>query len=181
MFITWIVKALAALNSNARKGQVAAGMACGALLAMVPSGNLLWIALFVLTFFFKLHYGMQVLSLAVFRLAYPLYAPALDALGWLILNAPTLRPLFTALADAPIAPLTRFNDTLVAGGLAAGLALWLPLFLGFRALVAAYRAKLAPRIMDAKWYKAFMKIPLVSRISGGVASVARLGDALRQG
>jgi len=179
MFVKWMVRALAALNSNARKGQVAAAMACGVLLALVPSGNLAWMVLFFLTFFFKLHYGMQMLTLAVLKLAAPLLAPALDALGWAILNAPALEPAFTALSSVPVAPLTRFNNTLVMGGLVAGLVLWLPLFFGFRALVAGYRSRFAPRVKASRLYKAFMKLPLVTKISGALASVSRLGEALQ--
>lgn len=178
MPIKWIANALAALNSNARKEQVAAGMACGALLALVPAGNLLWIGLFALTFFFKIHYGLQMIALAVLKLAAPLFAPALDAIGWAVLNAEALRPFFTALSEAPIAPLTRFNNTLVMGGLVAGLALWLPLFFAFRGLVALYRARLAPRIRASRLYKAFRKIPVVDKISSALSSILRLGGAL---
>jgi len=178
MFIKWIARALAALNSNAKKEQIAAGMACGVLLALVPAGNLVWIALFALSFFFKIHYGLQMITLAAFKLAAPLFAPGLDALGLAVLRAGPLQPFFIALADAPVAPLTRFNNTIVMGGLVAGLALWIPLFFAFRALVALYRTRLAPRVSGSKAYKAFMKIPLVAKISKAAGAVANLRGAL---
>ncbi|PKL24141.1 MAG: DUF2062 domain-containing protein [Spirochaetae bacterium HGW-Spirochaetae-3] len=178
MFMKWIARALAALNSNAKKEQIAAGIACGVLLALVPSGNLLWIFLFGLFFFFKIHYGLQIIALAACKLAAPLFASGLDALGWAVLHSDPLQPFFVALADAPIAPLTRFNNTVVMGGLVAGIALWLPLFFAFRALVALYRARLAPRIAGSKAYGAFMKIPLVARLSKATSAVTKLRGAL---
>jgi uncharacterized protein (TIGR03546 family) len=163
--IKMIVRALVALNSNVKREQIAAGFAFGLLFALLPAGNLLWLALFVATFFFKVNYALQVLValvLSPFRL---LLGSALDSLGWAILNAPLLRAPFTALYNAPIAPLTRFNNTMVMGGLAAGLVLWLPAFFAMRAFVSLYRTKLAPRIADSKLYKAFQKLPLVGSVT----------------
>jgi uncharacterized protein (TIGR03546 family) len=160
-----IVRALVALNSNVKREQLAAGFACGLLFALLPAGNLLWLVLFVATFFFKINYAMQILAALLLSPLRFLFGPALDALGWAILNAPSLRAPFTALYNAPIAPLTRFNNTIVMGGLAAGLALWIPAFFAMRAFVSLYRAKLAPRIAESKLYKAFQKLPFVSSIA----------------
>lgn len=178
MPIKLIARALTALNSNAKREQVAAGMACGVLLALVPAGNLVWLAIFALTLFVRLHYGMQMLTLAVCKLLVPLAAPALDALGWSILHVEALGGFFTALYGAPLAPLTRFNNTLVMGGLVAGLALWLPLFFAFRALIAAYRQRLAPRITGSRLYKSFMKIPLIQSVGASLSSLARMKAAM---
>jgi len=175
MFLKLIARFFAALNSNAKKEQIAAGIACGLLLGLVPVGNLLWIALFLLTFFFKIHYGMQMLAMALFKLlALPL-APLVDKLGWAVLNAPFLQPAFTSLADMPIAPLTRFNNTLVMGGLLVGIVLWVPAFFGFRSLVILYRKKLLPKLEQTKFYKAFMKLPGVAKLAGSVASISGMG------
>ncbi len=179
MLVTLISKILTALNSNVKKEQIAAGMSCGVLLALVPAGNLLWILLFTLTFFFKIHYGMQMLVLAVLKLALPLFAPLLDALGWAILNMDALAAFLGALYNAPLAPFTRFYNSLVMGGLVAGLVLWLPLFLAFGALIAWYRAKMAPRVTQSRAYRAFMKIPLINSIAGACSSLSKLRGALQ--
>jgi len=174
-----IAKALIALNSNVRREQVAAGFASGVLLALVPAGNLLWIALFILLFFVKANYGMQLLAMGLLKLASPLFAPALDALGWAILNAPPLVPFFSTLYNMPVAPLTRFNNTLVAGGLAAGIVLWVPLFFAMRAFVSVYRAKIAPKIAETAAFKAFVKLPLVKAIAGAVSKASDVSGALK--
>ncbi|MBP7095232.1 MAG: TIGR03546 family protein [Spirochaetia bacterium] len=177
MFIKKIARLIVALNSNVSRGQIAAGMATGLLLALVPSGNLLWIALFFVSFMTKANYGMTMLVMGVGKLLAPLLARPLDALGASLLGMPFLRGLFERLYDLPILPLTRFNNTLVMGGLALGLALWLPLFFGARALIHAYREKLAPKIAGSKLVKALFKIPLAQKLAGAVSTASRLARA----
>jgi uncharacterized protein (TIGR03546 family) len=174
-----LARALAALNANVKREQLAAGFAFGVLFALLPAGNLLWLALFVATLFLKVNYAMQVLAalvLSPFRL---LLGSALDALGWAVLNAPFLADPFTALYNAPIAPLTRFNNSVVMGGLVAGLALWIPLFLAMRAFVSLYRAKLGPRIAQSKLYKAFLKLPFVGTLAKAAKAVSGATGGLR--
>jgi uncharacterized protein (TIGR03546 family) len=175
--IKTIVRVFVALNSNVKREQLAAGFACGLLFALVPAGNLLWLALFVATFFFKVNYAMQVLVALLLSPLRLVLGSVLDELGWAILNAPSLRTFFTALYNAPIAPLTRFNNTIVMGGLVAGLALWIPSFFAMRAFVSLYRAKLAPRVAESKLYKAFRKLPLVNSISKAAKAVSGAAGA----
>ncbi|GAB1482097.1 hypothetical protein MASR2M78_09120 [Treponema sp.] len=174
-----IVKAFVALNSNVKKEQIAAGFAWGLLLALIPTGNLIWFTLFVFAFFTKINYGMQLLVMVLFKLILPLAAKPLDKLGWYILNQDSLYPYFSYLYNIPIAPLTRFNNTLVAGGLVLGLILWIPLFFIVRALVSVYRSKLAPKIAETAIYKAFMKIPLVKGIAKAISSANNVAGALK--
>jgi uncharacterized protein (TIGR03546 family) len=170
-----IVKLLAALNGNLKKGQIAAGFSWGVLLGLVPAGNFFWIILFAASFFFKHHHASKVLVLAIIKLLMSLLAPLVDVLGWEILHIEALQPLFTSLYNMPFVPLTRFNNTLVAGGLAAGLALWLPVFFLIFALVSLYRNKAAPKIRNSKLMKAVKKLPLISALSKAVSAAA--GDS----
>ena len=52
------------------------------------------------------------------------------------------------------------------GGLAAGLALFIPIVILMRFLVILYRTKIRDRIAETKLMKGLMKIPLVSKITG---------------
>ncbi|HOX32246.1 MAG TPA: TIGR03546 family protein [Spirochaetales bacterium] len=173
-----IARALAALNSNQKREQVAAGFAFGLLFALLPAGNLLWLLLFILTFFLKLNYAMQVLAALLLSPFRALLGGALDALGWAILGLPFLQAPFTALYNAPLAPLTRFNNSLVMGGLAAGLALWLPAFLAMRSFVSLYRAKLAPRVAGSRLYKAFLKLPILGSIAKATSALSGAAGGL---
>lgn len=163
MVINWIAKLVAGLIANRRPGEVAAGIAFGLLLALVPAGNLLWIGLFVVTFFLKLNLGAELAALGVLRLVVPTADPLLDQIGFAVLNAPELDTLWRALAEIPLVAFTRFNNSIVMGGLVAGVALWLPVFFLSRAGVVVFRARIQPRIAESRIVKAFTRIPLVSK------------------
>jgi uncharacterized protein (TIGR03546 family) len=167
-----IAKLIVALNGNLKKGQIAAGFSWGVLLGLVPAGNFFWIFLFAASFFFKHHHASKALVLAVIKLLMGFADPLLDVLGWEILHIEALQPLFTSLYNMPFVPLTRFNNTLVAGGLAGGLALWLPVFFLVFALVPVYRNKAAPKIRNSKVMKAVKKLPLISALSKAVSAAA---------
>jgi hypothetical protein len=72
----------------------------------------------------------------------------------------------------PFVPFTRFNNTLVAGGLTGGLALWLPVFFIGIALVTLYRNTLAPALQKAKLFKVIAKFPFFKQISQAIAGAS---------
>jgi uncharacterized protein (TIGR03546 family) len=174
MIITWIARLIAGLNANRRPGEIAAGISMGVLLALIPAGNLLWVALFVVTVFVKLHLGNELPVLALLKPAIPLADPLLHTLGLQILTAGGLQTVLTALYNVPLVPFTRFNNTVVAGGLAAGVALWIPLFFIGRLLVVVYRRTIHPRLAESRVVKAFQRIPIVSKISALVKQFQRV-------
>lgn len=174
-----LAKTIVALNTNVRKEHIASGFAWGLLLALVPAGNLVWILLFFVSFFLKNNHGIQLLVIALLKLVLPLAAPLLDAFGYSILTMGALEGVFTLLYNLPLAPFTRFNNTLVMGGLATGLVLWLPAFLAVRAAVPVYRNTLAPKITGSKAYIAFIKLPLVSSVAKAISAAADLAGAVR--
>jgi len=164
------VKLFLALNGNAKKSQIAAGFAWGLLLGLVPAGNFFWIALLLISFFFNHNHGSKIFSMAVIKLFAPLIAPAVDIVGWQVLHIDALQPLFTTMYNMPFVPFTKFNNTLVAGGLVAGAALWLPVFFLFIFLIPLYRNHLSPKIKDLKIIKSIGKLPIFSIIDKAVSS-----------
>lgn len=169
--IKTIARFIVALNANTRPAGLAAGAAIGLLLALVPGGNLLWIALFLVTFFLKANMAAQFLVLGLARLLVPLADPLLDRLGWVVLTAPGLQGLLSSLARLPVVPWTRFNDTVVMGGLLAGLALWVPAFLLFLLLVVLYRKVLRERVVNSRLGRAVARVPLFSAIGKAVRAI----------
>ncbi|MDA3950541.1 MAG: TIGR03546 family protein [Spirochaeta sp.] len=174
MIITWIARLIAGLNANRRPGEIAAGISMGVLLALVPAGNLLWVVLFVATVFMKLNFGIELLVLALLKPVIPAADPLLHAIGLQILTAEGLQAILTTLYNVPLVPFTRFNNTVVAGGLAAGAALWIPLFFIGRLLVVVYRRTIHPRLAESRIVKAFQRIPIVSRIGSLVKRFQRV-------
>jgi uncharacterized protein (TIGR03546 family) len=80
--------------------------------------------------------------------------PLFDWIGLRLLLAPALRPLWTALYNMPVVPLTNFNNTIVLGSFAFALAFAVPLFLGTRWAVARYRETVGARVRQSRFYKA---------------------------
>jgi uncharacterized protein (TIGR03546 family) len=167
--IKTIAQFILALNGNVKKSQIAAGFAWGLLLGLVPAGNFFWIVLLVISFFFHHNHGGKLVAMVIVKLLGPLTAMPLDALGWAVLHIEALQPLFTAMYNMPLVPLTRFYNTLVAGGLVGGLILWLPAFFLLLALAPLYRNTLAPKLRNLKLVRivtgAVARIPFVSAIS----------------
>jgi uncharacterized protein (TIGR03546 family) len=165
--INAIAKLILALNGNVKKSQLAAGFAWGLLLGLVPVG-VVWLVLLLASFFFRHNHGSKLFSLAIIKLLTPAIAPWVELWGWEVLHIESLQPFFTTLYNMPFVPFTRFNNTLVAGGLTGGLLLWLPVFLLFIALVPLYRKKIAPKIRNLKIVKAIGKIPFLSAVEKAV-------------
>ena len=162
--LKYTAKFIIALNGNLSKAQIAAGFSWGLFLGLVPSGNLFWIVFFLLSFFFKIHHASKLLCMAILKLCSGALAPMIDIVGWEVLHIQALQPLFTTLYNMPFVPFTRFNNTLVAGGIVSGIIIWLPVFLVVFLLVPVYRHKLAPKIRENKLVKSIKNVPLVSKI-----------------
>ena len=181
MIVAWIASLIGSLNANRKPFEVAGGMACALLLALVPAGNLLWIALFVLTLFLKINLAVMLLFLALFSLIIPLADPLLHRLGLLVLTQPDLFDLFTELYNVPLLPFTRFNDSVVMGSFLAGIVLFVPALLLFRFLVVTYRKSWQPKLAENKVVKSIARIPIVSKLSSGVRHFTRIYGAVQGG
>jgi uncharacterized protein (TIGR03546 family) len=155
-----IAKLFAALNGNLKRTQIAAGFSWGLLLGLIPAGNVFWIALFAVSFFFRNHHWSKILFMTIVKLLLGILNPLIDIVGWEVLHIEALQPLFTTLYNMPLVPLTAFNNTLVAGGLCLGIMLWIPVFFLFWLLIPLYRNVLIPEIRNSKFFKAIIKFPL---------------------
>jgi uncharacterized protein (TIGR03546 family) len=171
-----IAKLIVALNSNLGRTQIAAGFAWGILLGLIPAGNIFWVVLFVCSFFFKHHHASKILSMTALKLLSGFITPFVDIAGWEVLHIEALLPFFTALYNMPLVPLTRFNNTLVAGGLVSGIILWLPVYFLVFLLVPLYRNTLAPKIRENKLVKTIKNIPLVSALRKAVETASNVKD-----
>lgn len=179
MFITWIAKVIASLNANRRAGEIGAGVSMGLLLTLMPAGNLLWLLIFIVTVFLKLNLGMELLLLAILKPIIPLTDPWLHEVGLSLLTAEPLFGFFTSLYNLPLLPFTRFNNTVVMGGLISGVVLWVPVFFLSRLLVRFYRKRIHPRLAESKIVKAFQRIPIVSKLITITKHFQRIYAAVR--
>ncbi|MCL2069464.1 MAG: TIGR03546 family protein [Treponema sp.] len=169
--IKYVAKFIVAINSNLGKAQIAAGFSWGLFLGLIPAGNLFWIAAFLLSFFFKHHHASKLLCMVILKALSALTAPLLDTVGWEVLHIEALQPLLTSLYNMPFVPFTKFNNTLVAGGIVSGIVLWLPVFFLMLLLVPLYRHTLAPKIRESKIVKAIKNVPFVSKLQKLAAKI----------
>ncbi|MGB7219809.1 MAG: TIGR03545 family protein [Vicinamibacterales bacterium] len=134
-------------NSETGHNQIAAGVAAGFVLGMSPTISLQSLLISICLFLFRVQIVAALLSALVFSLAAYVTGPVFDGVGAAILETAGLRPVFTALYNMPLVPWTRFNNSIVMGAGAVGLALSVPIFFLVRALVLRYRpaAAASPR------------------------------------
>jgi uncharacterized protein (TIGR03546 family) len=156
-----IGKLIVALNSNMKKSQIASGIAWGVLLGLIPAGNFFFLVLFLVSFFFSHNHGSKIFGIAIIKLLSPLFVLTIDQFGWWVLHLEALQPLFTDLYNMPFVPFTKFNNTLVMGGLVGGIILWLPVFFLFMLFIPLYRNTIAPKIRQLKFVQAIAKSPLL--------------------
>jgi uncharacterized protein (TIGR03546 family) len=142
------------LRSGQTPRQIAGGFALGAAVGLMPfltlQGLLLWLVIFIL----DVNLSAAFLSLTLFALVAYLVDPLLHTLGYFFLtDIASLHALWTSLYNAPIAPLTRFNNTIVMGSFLCSFILFLPIYFGMKRFVLAYRAHLGATIEKWKIYQ----------------------------
>lgn len=155
LFLKLLQSLVKALHSEGTPGQVAAGIALGSILGLTPLLSLHNLLIVAVIFLCNVSLPGAALGWAI---ATPLgfaLDPGFDALGhWLLLGIPALTPLWTALANMPVVPLTNFNNTVVLGSLVTALLLFTPIYFGSRFGVRRYRETLGARVKQSAWYRA---------------------------
>jgi uncharacterized protein (TIGR03546 family) len=154
LILKLIEQLVKALNSEGTPGQVAAGIALGAVFGLTPLLNLHNLVLFGCALILNV-------SMAGVFLGWTLSVPvgfALDplfnAIGAWLLGAPALQGLWTSLFNLPVVPFTNFNNTVVLGSFVTWLVSFLPLFFLGRWAVAKYRATLLERLRKTRIFHA---------------------------
>jgi uncharacterized protein (TIGR03546 family) len=155
LFIKLLQSIVKALHSDGTPGQVAAGIALGAILGLTPLFNLHNMVVVALIFLLNVSVPGATLGWAVCTPIGFALDPMFDALGHrLLLDTPALEPLWTRLANTPVVPLTNFNNTVVLGSVVVAVVVFLPLFLVSRWGVRRYRETLGERIRPSPLYRA---------------------------
>lgn len=153
---------LKVLRAGQSPNQIAGGFALGSILGFSPmltlQGVLVWLVILIL----NVNLSAALLALTVFSLGAYLLDPLFHSLGYAILvNIPALRDFWTTLYNAPVAPLTRFNNTVVIGSFAAALVLFFPVFYGMKRFVIAYRERVHAKVEKWKVFQMVKKSLLV--------------------
>lgn len=159
MFWLQIVsKFIKILRAGQTPNQIAGGFALGSIVGLSPSFTLQGLFIWLIIFVLDVNLSSALLALTVFSLFAYLLDPMLHSIGYILLvEMETLRAFWTSLHNAPIAPLTRFNNTVVLGSLVFALVLAVPVFYGMKKFVVAYRSQVGARIEKTKIYQVISK------------------------
>ena len=150
------------LREGQTPAQVAGGFALGSILGLSPNLTLQGIVVWFIILILDVNLSAALVALTVFSLFAFLLDPAFHWVGYQILtNIDALRSFWTTLYNAPIAPLTRFNNTVVMGSFISALILFLPVYIGMKKFVIAYRARVGSKVEKWKIYQVIKRSTLV--------------------
>jgi uncharacterized protein (TIGR03546 family) len=142
------------LHSDGSPGQIAAGIALGAALGLTPIANLHNVAVVLLLAMLNVSFASGLLAWAMFVPVGFMFDPVFDRIGhWLLVDATSLRPLWTAMDNVPGLALANFNNTVVLGSVLVWLVLFAPLFFASRAGIVKYRATIGQNLMQSRFYR----------------------------
>jgi uncharacterized protein (TIGR03546 family) len=142
------------LHSEGTPGQVAAGIALGSVLGLTPLVNVHNLIIFSLIVLLNVSFGGGMLGWALFVPVGFVLDPVFDRIGASLLQAPSLRPMWTSWYNTPLVPYTNFNNSVVLGSVVGWLVLAFPIFVAAKYGVARYRATIGARVQQSKLYKA---------------------------
>jgi len=146
------------LRAGRTPKQIAGGFMLGVLAGFSPLLTLQGIALWLIILTLDVNLSAVLLAFTLSALVVYLLDPLFHEFGYfLLVNLDALRPFWIALYNAPFAPLTRFNNTLVLGSLVGGIVLSPGVYFGIKNFVVAYRTHLGSRIEKWKIYQVLSK------------------------
>ncbi len=149
-WLQFISKFIKVMRAGASPAQIAGGFGLGLLIGLMPFMTLQSVIIFCITFLINVNLSAATFAIFVASFGAFLLDPIFHSLGFYVLTGiPALQGAWTALYNMPVAPLTRFNNTVVMGSFLSGLLLFVPAFYGMKKLIVAYRSGLEEKIK--KW------------------------------
>jgi len=109
--------------------QIALAVAFGVMLGLIPKANLLAFLLVMILFLSRCNLGFGILAAALVSLATTRIDAKMDLLGTRLLAKASVIDLEASLFQYPLFAWTALNNTLVLGGLVAGVIAFLPVYL----------------------------------------------------
>ncbi len=149
------------LNSETSPWQLAAGVTFGMLCGFSPFMTLQTLCLFLIVCLLRVNFSMFFLSFGFFSVLAFALDPLFDGFGYfLLVDLKEARPFWIEMTTGAIWPFFRFYNTIVVGSLAAGLILFIPVFVLSVVGVKKYRARWREQLKDSKFVKALKATPI---------------------
>ncbi|NLT49573.1 MAG: TIGR03546 family protein [Ignavibacteria bacterium] len=166
--IKFLAKLFSILRSGASPAQISWGIVFGMIMGLTPVLSLHNLVLVFLMIIFEINISMALFSMAIFSGIAYIFDPYFHSLGYYILvDVGSMQETWNNFYNIPILALSRFNNTIVMGSLAASLALVIPVFFLGKQFVVVYRTKVDPyvekwkvmkMIKSSKFYEIYTKI-----------------------
>jgi uncharacterized protein (TIGR03546 family) len=138
--------------------QVAGGFALGSIVGLSPTFTLQGIVVWFVILVLDVNLSAALLAFSLFSLFAFIFDPVFHHLGYaLLVQVDAFKGLWTALYNAPIAPLTRFNNTVVLGSLLTAIILSFPVYFAMKRFIIAYRTNIGARMEQWKIFQVLSK------------------------
>ncbi len=149
--LNFIVKLIKTLQSKGKPHNIAMGFALGTIIGLTPFRSLHNLFVFILILICNVSIPAALFAVFFFSCFAHLLDPLFHSVGYfLLVRVEFLKPIWTCLYNIPIAPLTRFYNTVVLGSLVVSLLIFFPVYWGFKQIVILYRGKVADKINKFK-------------------------------
>ncbi|MBS3732512.1 MAG: TIGR03546 family protein [Desulfobacterales bacterium] len=165
--ITLLAKLLKVLNAEASPGQISAALCLAMFFAFMPMITLQHVLLLLLVLVLRVNITGFILGWLVFSVLSFLLDPLFHWLGMAVLSADGLSGFWSLLYGSGFWHLTRFNNTIVMGGLILSLVCVLPVYFGCNALIRRYRThvmtwiektRIAQMVKGSRIYSAYKTV-----------------------
>jgi len=165
--ITFLAKLLKALNAEAAPGQISAALCLSMFFAFMPFLTLQHLLLLLGALVLRVNLTGFILGWLIFSGLSFLLDPLFHWLGMAVLSADPLSGFWSMLYESGLFRLTRFNNSIVMGGLITALLLSLPLYFASNALIRRYRqhvmtwiqrTRIAQMVKGSRLYSVYQSI-----------------------
>lgn len=154
-FLQFISKLIKMLRSGESPSLIAGGFTLGFMVGLTPFLTLQNALIFLIAILTKVNLSAFFFAIFFFSFVAYLFDPLFHSLGYfLLMKISVLYPAWTKLYNLPVAPYTRFNNTVEMGSLVTALVLAWPVYLAVKRGIAAYRENWAEKIESSKFVKA---------------------------
>lgn len=154
--LTLISDLFKALRSGQSPGQIAGGFSFGYLIGLMPFFSLQTFLLFLIMFFANVNLAASGIAILAAGFLAWLLDPFIHSIGFFVLvDIQPLQGLWETLYNWPIAPLSKFYNTVAMGSLLFGILTVWPVHWGMKKLVVKYRERVEAKIKNLKVVQAF--------------------------
>jgi len=154
-FLQFISKLIKVLRSGESPRLIAGGFAMGFVVGMTPLMTLQNVLIILTAILTRVNLASVFFAMFLFSFVAYIFDPIFHDVGFFLLaQIENIRPLWTIVYNWPIAPFTRFYNTVVMGSFSVALLLTYPVFLLAQKGIVAYRKSWGDKLDNSKFAKA---------------------------